>query len=202
MDTKEGQQLMMNNQKAMQLPPPPRLNPTPAPAISSGDVYKGTSNKNMLRLGGYDTARRSSATDEKTFLTRIDAAEVLSRKLPSQLFQMNSFEKLVDNGKCQCNNKRLPLSSWDPTRRSLAPALFLFNSGHQQQDEEQNSIQPMVSRNSMFRRPINMELQMMQLQWENSMHRRYAARIFHISNLTPTFYRCPPFAFHELLTWM
>jgi hypothetical protein len=65
MDTKEGQQLMMNNQQAMQPPPPPPLNPTPVPALSSGDVYKGTSNKNMLGLGGYDTARRSSATDEK-----------------------------------------------------------------------------------------------------------------------------------------
>jgi hypothetical protein len=52
------------------------------------------------------------------------------------------------------------------------PFLFLYNPNHQQQDEEQNSIQPTVSRNSMFRTPNNMELQMMQVQWENSMHRR------------------------------
>ena len=107
-NTKEGKQEVMK--KAPPSSPPPSSNPTPAPAISSGDVHKGTSSKSIRGLGDIYAARRSSAmdlnpTDEEEKLTRIDAAEVLSRKLPSQSFQVNSFEKERDDFKSRSKRR-------------------------------------------------------------------------------------------------
>ena len=78
----------------------------------------------------------------------------------------------------------LLLNSWESSR-PIQPNIFPFNSDQQQQQEDHNLIQPSVSRNSMFRTPINMESQMVQLQWESSMHRRHNLQSTNIGNITP-----------------